>query len=956
MLRALLERVDTAAIGTGSLLLIGGSAGVGKSRLINDMKRELSTRRIRTIEGRCSSTESSVPYAPFMDALRFRIAKGDGEAAAHVLGPLRTILSSNFPELEANSPQLDPALENEKDKPFEMIFGVLSRLSADEPLLLVLEDIHWADQTSLELIHRLAHRLSSLKMLLIATYRSDELHATHPLRRLLGTLARDRVSDGLTLQPLDPAETEKMLECLLGEKPDPEFASAIWSRSEGNPFFIEELVSVVAGSGGLVNGAEATALLSRIPLPATIRDAILARITALHPLAVETISAAAVVGRVVEFEELRAVLAMSELELLEVIEELVSHQLLREERSDRADCFAFPHALMQEAIYENIVSRRRRVLHRRVAAAIERRPRFRAARLDALAYHYRLGGDHARASNYAQLAGDEAMRLSAWDEATAHYENLLLSLEALGDHGERTARAFETLADIAWRLSRSAAGNNYAQEALRMRRERGESEDAARLLRRLAAFRIEDGDTRGAKEALDEALQLLGEQPDTTQLGAVYDDLGRLSLARGDLDAAGPLLMQGLSLASEDTKATERVLAMASLGELRIRGGRLADGIERMDVALRFLRNEDQPVEQLARAYAMGASALLLAHQYERTLAWTDAGYAMCVRQSVVGTGALFRALRAAVLTITTGSDETIHEALAAVNELRRTGRAELRQALRILGFIQRIRGELDAARRAHEESRQLRDRRAQVGLALVALAEGRPADAADVLVAKQKSAQQREPLVAMQLLPYAIDALIAVGRVDEAADLVDQSGGLENTPSAAAELAFASGLLKCAQGRTAEGRAALRESAEGWEQIGNRLDANRVRVSLILAALADGDTTEGFALGRKLLDELTGSVLSVERESVTTALRKAGMRPKAVPLATPVAEGKKHSLTPREQAVLREVSHGGTNRQIAHSLGITEKTVSVHVSHILAKLGCKTRTGAARLALELFQ
>ena len=309
-LQSLLERLERAALGEGRVLLLGGDAGVGKSRLVRDLKNEATMRQVRVIEGRCSSTESSVPYAPLMDALRFRIAKGEGEAVARMLGPLRAVLAPLFPQLEGSADASEPSPDRSHDRPFELIFRVLERLASDDPMLLILEDVHWADQTSLELLHHLAHRATSFKMLLVATYRSDELHAAHPLRRLLGSLARDRAGEEVRLQPLDREETAEMLRCMLNAEPDPAFSAAIFRRSEGNPFFVEELVSVLVRDGMVEPNAEAATALERTRLPSTVSEAVLARVTPLEPRAMEALSVAAVIGRTVEFEDLRAVLRL----------------------------------------------------------------------------------------------------------------------------------------------------------------------------------------------------------------------------------------------------------------------------------------------------------------------------------------------------------------------------------------------------------------------------------------------------------------------------------------------------------------------------------------------------------------------------------------------------------------------------------------------------------------------
>jgi ATP/maltotriose-dependent transcriptional regulator MalT len=942
-LMALLERLDLAAAGSGRVVLLGGDAGVGKSRLVRELKAEVTTRQVRIIEGRCTSTESSVPYAPLMDALRFRIAKGEGQAVAKMLGPLRAVLAPLFPQLEGSPDSAEQARARAKERPFDLIFRVLERLASDEPMLLILEDVHWADQTSLELLHHLAHRAPSFKMLLVATYRSDELHAAHPLRKLLGALARDRVGEEMRLQPLDRDQTAEMLRCILDTEPDPAFCDAIWRRAEGNPFFVEELVSVL---GHVEPNADAAVVIDKARLPSTVSEAVLARVNNLEPRAIEALSVAAVIGRTVEFEDLHAVLDIPEEDLVGILEELVANQLLREDQDDHGERYAFPHALMQEALYESVIARRRRLLHRKVAESLEKRGGRTPTRLDELAYHFRLGGDHERAYKYARLAGDEAVRLRAWDDAAAHYEHALVSLEDLSDNGARAAELLERLAGVAWRQSRAVTGKQYAEDAVRLRRTLGCDEETARVLRSLATLRIEEGDTEGAAEALDEALKLLGKESTSRELGPIYDDLGRLSLVRGDLDRAESLFMQGLSVATRDAHGAEEVLALVSLGELSILGGDVSAGVARLDLALALLKEGRLPFDRLARMYAEGVRTLLLAQEYKRALSWADAARAICRQQGVVGLDALFRAMRAAILTVTSGEEDTLAEASAAVEELRRTERAELRDALRVLGFVHRARGELDAARRAYEEATALGDRGRSVGLALVSLAEGRNAEAAENLESALRAVPASQPLLARQLLPYTVEALIAVGRVDDAAALVDEAPKLPDPQAGTAQLNQAFGLVRLAQGRADEARDALTAAAEEWDRLGNRLECRRVRVALLEAMINAGDPA-GLALGRRLLEQLGRPLLPRERETVRRILRRSGVRTR--PSRRVEQNGDRSPLTTREQSVLREVANGRTNREIAAALGIAEKTVGVHVSHILAKLGCKTRTQAAR-------
>jgi tetratricopeptide (TPR) repeat protein len=403
------------------------------------------------------------------------------------------------------------------------------------------------------------------------------------------------------------------------------------------------------------------------------------------------------------------------------------------------------------------------MLHRRVAAALEKRPARRTPTLlDELAYHCRLGGDHDKAYEYARKAGDEAARLRAWDDASAHYEHALEALEELLDDGTRAAELLELLADVAWRQSNAASGRQYAEEALRLRRMLGHEEDAARLLRRLAELRQDEGDHTGAVDTLDEALRLLENRPDSLELGPIYDDLGRLSLGRGDAGSAERLLLRGLSHATRDVRGGEEALALVSLGELGVLAGDVDAGVARLDTALALVREEQLSFERAARVYKTAVRALLLAHEYERGIYWAEAASALCREQGVLGLDAYFLALRAIALTNTGSKEDTLAATAEAVEELRRTERAELRDALTALGFVHRARGDLSTARAACEEALALGDTSAAVGLALIALADGRPGEAAPSLERALAEVPDGEPLLRRQLVPHAVEALIA--------------------------------------------------------------------------------------------------------------------------------------------------------------------------------------------------
>src|SRR5687768_6718652 len=216
-----------AAAGRGAMTLVGGDAGVGKTALVRHLKMVAARQNMRVIEGRCSAAEMGVPYAPFMDALRFRIAKGESDAATQVLQPIIAHVAPLFTGLESGE---DVAPATAMAAPFDPIFGTLYRLSALGPILFIVEDIHWADATSRDLLHYIARRIGALPMLFLATYRSDELHHPGGVQRLVTALTRERAATRIQLDQLDAGETTEMIEAITGKHPDAQLSASVYER------------------------------------------------------------------------------------------------------------------------------------------------------------------------------------------------------------------------------------------------------------------------------------------------------------------------------------------------------------------------------------------------------------------------------------------------------------------------------------------------------------------------------------------------------------------------------------------------------------------------------------------------------------------------------------------------------------------------------------------------------
>jgi predicted ATPase len=352
----------------GQMVLVAGEAGIGKTRLVREFADGLRAEHWIVLQGACFERDSLLPYAPVLDALRTMLTTLPPSDIERCLGPAQADLASLLPELgggRASDSAVDPS--QQKHRIFRAFEGVFLRLGAKQPLLLVLEDLHWADDSSLEFLSGFARSVARAPILALGTYRDIEVPAR--LSAMLEELDRSRSCIELRLTGLSRDEVGQMLRAIFRlERPiRQDFLQAIWTLTEGNPFFIEELLRSVVGTGD-VTGPDHDwdrRAVSELRLPRTLQDAVRRRTERLSDAARSVLLLAAVSGRRFEFDLLQRVTRQAEAELLALMKELVGAQLLVEV-DDRGDQFAFRHALTHQAVYGQLLGRERRALHRRV--------------------------------------------------------------------------------------------------------------------------------------------------------------------------------------------------------------------------------------------------------------------------------------------------------------------------------------------------------------------------------------------------------------------------------------------------------------------------------------------------------------------------------------------------------------------------------------------------------------
>jgi len=410
-LRAALER---AAAGEPAVVVVAGEAGVGKTRLVAELLHDAADGGVVALTGGCLDVGDGVlAYAPLVEALRqlARVMK-PGELE-RVLGGARAELARLVPELGGPAPGGQAAVLAPA-RLFELLLGVLHRLAGRGPLLLVVEDLHWADQSTRDLLGFLVRNLRG-GVALVATYRSDELHRRHPLRPFLAELDRGGQAERLELGRLGRGALGELVAGVLGHEPEPGLVAEVATRSEGNPFFAEEL---------LCAHQEGTRL------PSALRDLLLARVAALPEATQRVLEVAAVAGRRVDHGLLAEVAAQPPERLVGLLREAVAHHVLVVEGG--SDAYAFRHALVAEAVYDDLLPVQRGPLHAAYARALERRIEQRGGAAGAttaergqLAYHWYAAHDVGRALLASVQAGQAAESAAALAEALGHYERAL---------------------------------------------------------------------------------------------------------------------------------------------------------------------------------------------------------------------------------------------------------------------------------------------------------------------------------------------------------------------------------------------------------------------------------------------------------------------------------------------------------------------------------------------------
>ena len=436
-----------AAGGERRAVLVAGEAGVGKTRLVAEAAARFHRQGAVVLFGRCEE-ELGVPYQPFAEALAEYVAAASTEDLAGQLGPLGGELSRLLPGLPARVGGLAPPLQTESGteryRLFEAVREFFVALSKTAPVVVVLEDLHWAAPPTLALLLHLVRRTERARLLIVGTYRDTELGRTHPLAGVLADLRRLAGTDRIALTGLDEAAVVAFVEALANHPVEGDLLAltqAVWSETDGNPFFVGEVLRHLVESGATaeVDGRwRVIRPLGEVGIPEGVREVVGRRLSRLPPAVNDVLTTAAVIGREFELSVLTEVAPRGVDAALDAIERAEAARLVAP-RPGRPGVYAFAHALVRSTLYEELPTTTRLRLHRRIGLALEGRG---GTALPELAHHFVEAaplGVVARAVKYARQAGDGARQGLAFEEAASHYERALAALDLGDDAGLRGA-------------------------------------------------------------------------------------------------------------------------------------------------------------------------------------------------------------------------------------------------------------------------------------------------------------------------------------------------------------------------------------------------------------------------------------------------------------------------------------------------------------------------------------
>ncbi len=660
------SHVDESIKGNGRLLFVVGEAGIGKTRFMDEIGAYAEFKGTLFLKGRSLYQESSEPYLPFIEALRGHISgrrRGNlsdaalesiyGSEGLHSMGffgitgtseedetqrskdysdealPMGLLSIGEGDEEESNVKKID--IKEERDRLFDALSQLVIDISESEPLLLVLDDLQWADDGTLQLLHYLARNIQNSRIMICGAYSPEELESVegklHPLSETLSRMRLEKLFYEIKLERLNREESTAMMEGLLENEHIPNvFKEQLFEESEGNPLFIEEVIKSLI-DGGLIDVRDYTwdmkVDLTKIHMPRTITDVINRRIERLDSKTIDILRHASVVGNQFTYHALQKVTGVDEESLVDSIDILLTANIIREVPSSTEETYKFDHTQLREVVYNSMSRSRRRLMHKKVGYALED---LYKDQIDSVVYalsrHFQQGSELRKSIIFGKKAAEKAIRVFAPEEALEYYKialEALEKLEATDENKESMINLLNGMGEISYTLGDLNTGINYYDLAIKLCDETGNKSAKAELFANKGEVLSREGKWGAAVQSFEKSRIISEKLGDSHVVAKAYRGLGHVYWRFGDYDKATQYNNLSIQASMEVGDMHSIARTFIELGLIYSATGDYEKAIEYYSKSLKELEPFND-FSQIARAHNNIGDAYMKTERYDKAI------------------------------------------------------------------------------------------------------------------------------------------------------------------------------------------------------------------------------------------------------------------------------------------------------------------------------------------------
>ncbi|UCG45424.1 MAG: AAA family ATPase, partial [Candidatus Bathyarchaeota archaeon] len=638
-IRLLKEAASRAINSHGSVLLLHGEAGIGKTKLARDLGTYAQSNNMLVLSGRCPALfkmDGVPPYVLWKELIRDYLDVSTTEQLYRVTGFYPIEVSKLVPELGQKLKMIPESFplnpEHSRDRFYEAVSRFIINISRESPLLIILDDLQWADQSSLLLLNYLARSIYKESLLVLGAYRDTFVDEQHSLFPVLTELNRERLAQSIQLKRLSFDHISEMIQRILEQDDIPrEFCKLVYQRTRGNPFFVEEVINSLKEREIIDyrQGKWHIKSVSKISFPRTIKNLIKARTSRLDDDNQHVLTLASFIGKDFTLKALQGVSGIKEDKLLEILENLLKTGLLECKTVGRENVCSFADIIVRDVLHEAISPLRSKKLHHSVGLALEKvYAKDINEHLGELSLHFLESGDNEKALDYSLKAGEKAAEVYANSEAASHLQHAYSLLETKQDQLLQKATVLEKLGDVKSLTGEHDACVTYWNKALSLWKQLDEKMKASAIHRKLANLLWEEiGDTDKAKDHHSKALEILEAEPKSTELASLYEDIAHMLYITGNMSEA-------LSLAEKSLKLAQKLNALEAIASSSASLGAIYASSREFDRAIEYFENalgialENGYWETASRTYTW----LSIIASAEKHLEYAEKGYELAKR------------------------------------------------------------------------------------------------------------------------------------------------------------------------------------------------------------------------------------------------------------------------------------------------------------------------------------